>query len=248
MPESIAPSERPRLADHEPPRHDRQGAVAGGLAWLKETVAVIAIALVISLVVKTFLVQAFYIPSSSMEDTLAINDRILVNKLVPAVSELQRGDVVVFTDPGGWLGDLPVEPNVAKRVVIEVLTFVGIIPHDAGEHLIKRVVGLPGDRVACCSVDGRLTVNGAEVEEPYLKPGVAPSQFTFDVVVPEGALWVMGDNRANSADSRAHLGDPGGGFVPLDDVVGRAVVIMWPLDRLTSLGGGQDAFAAVPAP
>ncbi len=246
MPESIAPSQRPRLSDPAPPRHDSRAA--SGIAWLKETAAVIVIALAISLVVKTFLIQAFYIPSSSMEDTLAINDRILVNKLVPGVADLQRGDVVVFTDPGGWLADQPPEPNVAKRVVIDVLTFVGIIPHDAGEHLIKRVVGLPGDRVSCCSVDGRLTVNGAEVDEPYLKPGVVPSQFEFDVVVPAGALWVMGDNRSNSADSRAHMGDPGGGYVPIDDVVGRAVVIMWPLDRLGTLGGGQDAFVAVPGP
>ncbi len=245
MPGSIPPAQRPRL--DEPPRHDRT-AGTDRLAWLKETVAVIAIALAISLVVKTFLIQAFYIPSSSMEDTLAINDRILVNKLVPGASELQRGDIVVFTDPGGWLADRPPEPNVARRVLIDVLTFVGIMPHDAGEHLIKRVIGLPGDRVACCSVEGHLTVNGVGVAEPYLKPGVAPSQFEFEVVVPANALWVMGDNRSNSADSRAHMGDPGGGFVPIDDVVGRAVLTMWPLDRLGYLGGGQAAFSDVPTP
>lgn len=243
MPRSITPAERPPLGDQ--PRHDRASGVRRGLAWLQETVAVIAIALALSLLVKTFLVQAFYIPSSSMEDTLAVNDRIMVNKLAPGVSELQRGDVVVFTDPGGWLDD-PMESRTgAMRVAIDILTFVGIIPHDAGEHLIKRVVGLPGDTVECCDVEDRLTVNGAPVDEPYLKPGVSPSSYEFEVVVPEGTVWLMGDNRSNSADSRAHMGDPGGGFVPVDHVVGRAVVIMWPLDRIGSLGGGQDAFAEV---
>ena len=252
MPESIAPADRPRIADRiQPgtqPRHDRNSAAAARLAWLRETVMVIAIALAISLVVKTFLVQAFYIPSSSMEDTLAINDRILVNKLVPATGDITRGDVVVFTDPGGWLGAAPAEPNVTKRVIVDVFTFIGIIPHDAGEHLIKRVIGLPGDEVSCCTLDGQLSVNGTAIDEPYLKPGVTPSDYEFEVVVPEGSLWVMGDNRSNSADSRAHLGDPGGGFVPLGNVVGRAVVVMWPLDRMGSLGGGQDSFAAVADP
>lgn len=243
MPRSFTPAERPPLGDQ--PRHDRASGVRRGLAWLQETVAVIAIALVLSLLVKTFLVQAFYIPSSSMEDTLAINDRIMVNKLAPGRSELQRGDVVVFTDPGGWLTSPMPSDSGVTRVVIDVLTFVGIIPHDAGEHLIKRVIGLPGDTVACCGAEGRLTVNGTPVEEPFLKPGVSPSSYEFEVVVPEGHVWLMGDNRSNSADSRAHLGDPGGGFVPIEHVVGRAVVIMWPLDRIGSLGGGQDAFAEV---
>ncbi|MDX5319233.1 MAG: signal peptidase I [Actinomycetes bacterium] len=243
MPRSFTPAERPPLGEH--PRHDRASGVRRGLAWLQETVAVIAIALALSLLVKTFLVQAFYIPSSSMEDTLAINDRILVNKLAPAVGDLQRGDVVVFTDPGGWLDDPVPQSDGLRQVVIDVLTFVGIIPHDAGEHLIKRVVGIPGDTVACCGSEGRLTVNGIPVDEPYLKPGVAPSSYEFEVVVPEGTVWLMGDNRSNSADSRAHMGDPGGGFVPLEHVVGRAVVTMWPLDRVGSLGGGQDAFAEV---
>ncbi len=243
MPRSFTPAERPPLGDQ--PRHDRASGVRRGLAWLQETVAVIAIALALSLLVKTFLVQAFYIPSSSMEDTLAVNDRIMVNKLAPGISELHRGDVVVFTDPGGWLDDPVPSRDGLTRVVVDVLTFVGIIPHDAGEHLIKRVVGLPGDTVACCGTEDRITVNGVPVDEPYLKPGVAPSSYEFEVVVPEGAVWLMGDNRSNSADSRAHMGDPGGGFVPVEHVVGRAVVIMWPLDRLGTLGGGQEAFAGV---
>lgn len=245
MPRSITPAERPRLADPVPPRHNSASRVSRGLAWLRETVTVIAIALALSLIVKTFLLQAFYIPSSSMEDTLAINDRIMVNKLVPGVGELQRGDIVVFTDPGGWLGELPPQTDGLRRIAVDVLTFVGILPHDAGEHLIKRVIGLPGDNVACCDTEGRLTVNGTSIDEPYLKEGVEPSSYPFDVVVPDGTVWLMGDNRANSADSRAHMGDPGGGFVPIDDVVGRALFIMWPLDRIGSLGGGQDAFAAV---
>lgn len=228
----------------ESPRHQTRESAAG---WFRETAVVAVIALAISVLVKTFLVQAFYIPSESMESTLLVNDRILVNKLL-SPDALQRGDVVVFTDPGDWLPEPAPETNTVKRVATEVLTFIGILPGDAGEHLIKRVVGLPGDRVACCTTDGRLTVNGTAVEEPYLDQDTAPSEFAFDVVVPAGRIWVMGDNRSNSADSRAHMGQPGGGFVPLDRVVGRAFVIMWPFDRIGPLGGGQQAFAGVPAP
>lgn len=241
-PPSYAPGHRPPLG--EQPRHHRGSALRRGLAWLQETVVVIVVALVLSLLVKTFLIQAFYIPSSSMEDTLAVNDRILVNKLAGG-DNLQRGDVVVFTDPGGWLGAAPPTSSGVTRVLLDVLTFVGIVPHDAGEHLVKRVVGLPGDTVSCCDVEGRLTVNDTPVAESYLKPGVAPSAVEFEVVVPAGTVWLMGDNRANSADSRAHMGDPGGGFVPLPNIIGRAVLVMWPLDRIGSLGGGQDVFAEV---
>ena len=128
------------------------------------------------------------------------------------------------------------------------MTFVGLLPPDAGEHLIKRVIGLPGDRVACCDAAGRIEVNSSPIVEPYLKPGSVPSEFGFDVVVPPERLWVMGDNRQNSQDSRAHLGEPGGGMVPIDDVVGRAVVVMWPLDRLAALRNPSATFGDVPDP
>lgn len=229
------------MRPEDTPRHQTRATV--GL-WVRETVVVAVIALAISLVVKTFLVQAFYIPSESMQSTLNVDDRILVNKLV-GPEGIHRGDVVVFKDPGSWLPPLMPDPNPVRRVAVDALTFIGVLPYDAGEHLIKRVVGLPGDTVECCSADGRLRVNGVAVEEPYLDPGIAPSDFDFEVEVPAGHIWVMGDNRSNSADSRAHMGDPGGGFVPLDNFVGRAFVITWPLDRLGALGGGQDAFAGV---
>jgi signal peptidase I len=226
-----------------PARRVRRG-VSG---VLRETVLVLGSALILSLLIKTFLAQAFFIPSASMQDTLIEGDRVVVSKLTPGVFDLDRGDVVVFKDPGGWLGypGAP-QPESRRAVLNEVLTYVGLLPPDAGEHLIKRLIGLPGDRVACCDDDGRLTVNGTAINEPYLKPGSVPSESQFDVLVPAQRLWMMGDNRQNSQDSRAHLGEPGGGMVPVDDVVGKAFVVMWPLDRFTVLRDPAAVFAAVP--
>lgn len=225
----------------------RRGRKRGPFAtFLRETTIVVVTALVLSFVIKTFFAQAFFIPSVSMQDTLDVGDRLVVNKLVPAVSDIERGDVVVFVDPGGWLRDAPApEPTVWQRALI----FVGILPEHADEHVIKRVIGLPGDEVICCDEQGRVSVNGESIdEEPYLAAGVAPSRDEFDVVVPAEHLWLMGDNRAQSADSRYHGGAAGGGFVPVDQVTGRAFVIVWPLDRLTWLSGGEDVFAGVPDP
>ena len=216
------------------------------LGLLRETVTVVVIALGLSLLIKTFLVQAFYIPSESMENTLLIGDRVLVSKLTPGPFDLERGDVVVFSDPGDWL-TLPPEPDDGplREGFRDVLTFVGLLPADSGDHLIKRVVGLPGDKVACCDDEGHLTVNGKAVEEPYLFPGNAPSDDDFSVTVPEGRLWVMGDHREVSQDSRYHreLAD---GTVPIDDVVGRAFVVVWPFDRAKLLRT-PDVFDQVPA-
>ncbi|WP_432536844.1 signal peptidase I [Kineococcus arenarius] len=226
------------------PTRPRGGGV---LAAVRETVLVVAVALVVSLVVKTFLLQAFYIPSQSMERTLDIGDRVVVSKLTPGPFALHRGDVVVFADPGGWLTDTP-EPERGPlgAVVADVLTFVGLLPEDSDEHLIKRVVGLPGDHVVCCDEQGRVTVNDVPVDETaYLFPGAEPSQVTFDVTVPEDRLWVMGDNRAESADSRYNGDKQYGGFVPLEDVVGRAYAVVWPLSHLDWLGT-PEAFAQVP--
>ncbi|MFB9378132.1 signal peptidase I [Kineococcus gynurae] len=210
----------------------------GVLAAVRETVLVVAVALVVSLVVKTFLLQAFYIPSQSMETTLDIGDRVVVSKLTPGPFELHRGDVVVFLDPGGWLPPAA-EPDRGPvgSVVADVLTFVGLLPEDSGEHLIKRVIGLPGDRVECCDAQGRISVNGTPVEESaYVIEGAVPSQVPFSVTVPAGELWVMGDNRPESADSRYNQDKPHGGFVPLENVVGRAYVVVWPLSHLAWLG------------
>ncbi|MFP5345642.1 MAG: signal peptidase I [Actinomycetes bacterium] len=220
----------------------------GLLGLLRETVIVVGTALILSLLIKTFLVQAFYIPSESMEQTLVTGDRVLVSELTPGPFELHRGDIVVFRDPGGWLTDVP-QPQrgpVASGVV-KVLTFVGILPQDAGEHLIKRVIGLPGDHVACCDAQGRVTINGAPLNEPYLAPGAVPSERTFDVVVPAGRVWVMGDNRQNSRDSRWHMDLPGQGTVDEHLIVGRAFVTIWPPSRWTWLSDYKQTFADVPA-
>ncbi|WP_324653024.1 signal peptidase I [Georgenia sp. H159] len=216
--------------------------------WLRETAIVVVSALVLSVIIKTFLVQAFFIPSGSMEDTLAVGDRVLVSKLAPGPLDVSRGDIVVFVDPGGWLDPAPDTRNALQRGFEEVLTFVGLLPQDAGEHLIKRVVGLGGDTVECCDADGRITVNGVGIDEPYLKPGVDPSESEFSVTVPEDHLWLLGDNRSNSQDSRAHQGDPGGGAVPMRNVVGTAMLILWPMDSWTVLRNPGDTFAEVPEP
>ena len=215
-------------------RRRRRGAV-------KEIPLLVGVAVLIALVLKTFLVQAFVIPSGSMEQTIRIGDRVLVDKFTPWFgSEPKRGDVVVFKDPGGWLQDEQTttrkdDPVVVKQVK-EGLTFIGLLPSDNEKDLIKRVVGVGGDRVKCCDAQGRVTVNGVPLSETdYLYPGNAPSTQPFDITVPKGRLWVMGDHRANSADSRAHQDTDYGGTVSLDSVVGRARVIAWPFGHWTML-------------
>ena len=213
-------------------------------AFLRESAIVVVSALVLSLIIKTFLAQAFYIPSVSMEPTLTVGDRLVVNKLAPQVMDLERGDVVVFLDPGGWLDTEPHELNAAEQV----LTWIGLLPEHADEHVIKRVIGTGGDHVTCCTDEGLISVNGEPITEPYVVPGAEPSERTFDVTVPENHLFVLGDNRPRSADSRYHAGSVGGGFVPERNVVGRAFVITWPLDRIEWLSNPTDTFADVPDP
>nr|WP_202628039.1 signal peptidase I [Cellulomonas sp. APG4] len=213
---------------------------------MRETAVIVVSALVLSLLIKTFLVQAFFIPSQSMEDTLLVGDRVLVTKLAPGPLDVHRGDVVVFKDPGGWLPPADETPQPAWRAALtEALTFVGLLPQDSGEHLIKRVIGLPGDTVECCDAQGRLLVNGVPLDEPYVADGAVPSEVEFTTTVPEGGLWVMGDNRQNSQDSRFKQGAPGGGSVPVDNVVGVAFVTLWPLDRVQLLRNPGATFAEV---
>lgn len=216
-------------------------------AWGKEILTIVLIAVVLSFLIKTFLFRAFYIPSGSMENTLQIDDRIFVNLLVPQPFELKRGDVVVFKDSQGWL---PPEPGANDPVswLGEAAVFIGLAPDNSQQHLVKRVIGLPGDRVVCCTSNGQLTINGEAVDEPYLYPGAAPSNETFGVTVPEGHLWVMGDHRNNSQDSRYHQAYDGTGFVPISDVEGRAIVIAWPLNHWGILGNYPDVFDKVPDP
>jgi signal peptidase I len=201
---------------------------------LKELPVLVIVALVVSLFIKSFLVQFFYIPSGSMENTLQIKDRVAVNK-VPFISEnIKRGDVVVFRDPDNWLPeivDYSTNQYVAKAK--NALVTVGVLPNPAKQYLVKRVVGVGGDRVVCCTKDGNLTINGVEVTEPYIFAGNKPSEMKFDVTVPKGKLWVMGDHRGASADSRYHQDDINKGFVPLSKVTGRVVGVIWPFKNIT---------------
>ena len=215
--------------------------------WAKEVATVVLVAIVLSFLIKTFLFRAFYIPSESMVSTLDVNDRIFVNLLVPEPFALEHGDVVVFRDTQGWLVPMAEKEAGPFTWVQDGLMFIGLLPDNSEQHLVKRVVGLPGDRVACCDAGGRLMVNGTPVDEPYINPAEVPQVREFDVVVPEGKVWVMGDNRNHSADSRAHT-DSNGGFVDIADIEGKAAVIAWPLNRITALDNYPDVFRDVPEP
>jgi signal peptidase I len=193
----------------------------------QEMLLLLAVALVLAILIKAFLMQAFYIPSASMNDTLVENDRILVQKVSYWGSAgPERGDVVVFADPGGWLD--ATESRAPGNPLAKVLETFGLYP--TGGHLVKRVIGVGGDEVKCCDERGRISVNGVPLnEKSYLARGERPSLIDFDVKVEPGYIWVQGDNRSNSADSRVHLGEPGGGQVPADDVVGKVFAVVWPL-------------------
>ena len=201
---------------------------------LKELPILIVVALVVSLFIKSFLVQFFYIPSGSMENTLQIQDRVAVNK-VPFISDnIKRGDIVVFRDPNNWLPEnVENSSNSLVANAKSLLVTVGILPNPAKQYLVKRVIGVAGDRVVCCTEGKKLSINGVEVTEPYIYGGDAPSEMKFDVTVPEGKLWVLGDHRGASADSRYHQEDINSGFVPLERVSGRVVAVIWPFKNLT---------------
>lgn len=207
------------------PRH-RAAKQPGWLARILDVGVTVAIAIAIAALVRMFLLQAFWIPSGSMENTLRINDNVVATPLVPGVWQIERGDVVVFEDDLDWL--TPAKPTTGvRRALGRTLEFLGLRPAPGDQHLVKRVIGLPGDRVQCCSIDGRIEVNSQSINEPYLAPGSDNTRIPFDVTVPEGKLWVMGDNRNNSADSRAHLdGEP---FVDISSVVGKVVWVTWPV-------------------
>ncbi|MFF8954489.1 signal peptidase I [Streptomyces sp. NPDC014894] len=203
-------------------------------SFWKELPLLIGIALVLALLIKTFLVQAFSIPSDSMQNTLQRGDRVLVDKLTPWFgSEPERGEVVVFHDPGGWLkGEPTPDPNALQKF----LSFIGLMPSAEEKDLIKRTIAVAGDTVECRK-GGPVKVNGKALDETYVFPGGTPcdDQPFGPFKVPEDRIWVMGDNRQNSRDSRYHMEDVNGGFVPVDQVVGRAVVVAWPINRWSTL-------------
>ncbi|MEU6344989.1 signal peptidase I [Streptomyces sp. NPDC046977] len=207
-------------------------------SFWKELPLLIVIALVLALLIKTFLVQAFSIPSASMENTLQEGDRVLVDKLTPWFgSEPERGEVVVFHDPGGWLGETaPVDTNPVTSAIQKVLSFVGLMPSAEEKDLIKRVIAVGGDTVECQGT-GPVKVNGKALNEPYIYPGNTPcGDRPFGPIrVPKDRIWVMGDHRQDSLDSRYHQDLPGNGTVSNDEVVGRAIVVAWPIGRWSTL-------------
>lgn len=226
-------------------------------SFWKELPILIGIALVLALLIKTFLVQAFSIPSDSMQNTLQEGDRVLVDKLTPWFgSEPERGEVIVFHDPSEWLAGEPTpEPNAVQKV----LSWIGLMPSAEEKDLIKRVIGVGGDTVQCNGT-GPLKVNGKALNEPYVYPGNTPctdddSGGQFKVKVPKGYVWVMGDHRQNSRDSRYNQDDKYHGMVPVKEVVGRAIVKAWPINRWGTLPvpdtfdqPGLDRKAAAAAP
>ncbi|MRG58688.1 signal peptidase I [Agromyces sp. CFH 90414] len=237
-------------------RDDREGQSSatrrkrGVLLFIRDLLVIFVVAVLVSFLIKTFLIRSFFIPSQSMEQTLEIDDRIIVNELVPEVVPIERGDVVVFQDPGGWL---PASPEIEQPPLVAAfdwfLAFVGLSAPDSNDHLVKRVIGLPGDHVACCNALGQMTVNGVpldETEYAVLPAGESKvSRDDFDVTVPDDSLWVMGDNRYNSKDSRYNGDTPLKGFVPIENVVGKAFVVSWPVSHWAWLGNYPDVFAGV---
>jgi signal peptidase I len=198
---------------------------------LRELPILIALALIVSLLIKSFLVQFFFIPSGSMENTLQIKDRVAVNRIPFIGNNIERGDVIVFRDPAGWLPDASQQSgNRVMSAIRDGLVLVGVIPNPAKQYLVKRVIGVAGDQVI--AKDSVLTINGEETYEPYIFAGNSPSDTDFNVTVPEGKVWVMGDHRGASGDSRVHQDDINNGMVPVDKITGKAVAIIWPLNRI----------------
>ena len=208
----------------------------------REGGTVILYALVIAFLVKTFLLRGFYIPSGSMEQTLQVNDRVFINVAGSYFSEPKRGDVIVFKDSQGWIPSTQKTSSPLK----DALSFAGILPDTSSNFLVKRVIGTPGDVVESDG-NGKIKVNGVEINEPYLYPGNNPSEVPFKVTVPAGKYFVMGDHRSNSADSRYHISD-GTAFISKDDVQGNVFVVAWPLNHFGLLTDESSVFSSVPAP
>ncbi|MFE7115316.1 signal peptidase I [Streptomyces sp. NPDC057654] len=231
VPEAAGPPEPPEDSSQRGSRGVKQKKQR---SFWKELPILIGIALVLALLIKTFLVQAFSIPSASMQNTLLEGDRVLVDKLTPWFgSEPDRGEVVVFHDPGHWLDD---EPTPQTNAIQDALSFIGLMPSSQEKDLIKRVIAVGGDTIECKNT-GPVKVNGKALDEPYIFPGNTPcgDKPFGPIKIPKGKIWVMGDHRQNSLDSRYHQDLPGGGTVPVSKVVGRAIVVAWPINRWTTL-------------
>ncbi len=209
-----------------PPRSARR------IPFWRELAVLLLLAAGLTVAIKAFAVEAFRIPSGSMQDTLRVGDRVLVNKLVYRVRGIDRGDVIVFSGQGSWDPPPPSRPAGPVRAVLhEMLQLTGMT--SSGTDYVKRVIGLPGDQVSCCDAQGRITVNGVPLNErSYLYPGNQPSAQRFSVTVPPGRLWVMGDHRLISSDSRYHGDDPGDGTIPENAVIGRVFLVVWPPAQL----------------
>jgi signal peptidase I len=198
---------------------------------LRELPILVILALLVSLLIKSFLVQFFYIPSGSMENTLQIRDRVAVNRIPFIGNHVSRGDVIVFRDPAGWLPEADSDSgNRVTNAIREGLVIVGVVPNPAKQYLVKRVIGVAGDKVV--AKDQVLTINGKPTDEPYIFAGNTPSDTDFNITVPEGKVWVMGDHRGASADSRFHQDDVNNGMVPVEKITGRVVATIWPFERV----------------
>ena len=198
---------------------------------LRELPILVILALLVSLLIKSFLVQFFYIPSGSMENTLQIKDRVAVNRIPFIGNDISRGDVIVFRDPAGWLPEASsIDGNRVTNAIRDGLVLVGIVPNPAKQYLVKRVIGVAGDKVV--AKDQVLTINGRPTNEPYIFAGNTPSDTDFNITVPEGKVWVMGDHRGASGDSRVHQDDVNNGMVPVEKITGRVVATIWPLSQI----------------
>jgi len=216
--------------DHEE-AHVSKKKKSSALRGFVEFVVVVVIALALATGIRTFIAQPFFVPSGSMEQTLQIDDRVIASKITTSISGVKRGEIMVFKDPGNWLP--PVEQNGDgwRSLVAKAFTFVGLLPSDSGDDLVKRVIGIEGDQVACCSEAGQIVLNGVALDESSYINGPT-DQILFDITVPKNSMFVMGDNRGNSADSRFHL-DQNDGAIPTDKAVGRVFIVVWPLSRIT---------------
>lgn len=239
QPASIPPPRQGRSR-----RHKQLTGAQRFWAVCLEIIIVLALAVGVSTLIRQFVFQVYSIPSQSMEQTLQVGDRIIVNRIPGVGKDIKRGDVVVFQDAKGWLPDDATSGNSAARSIGE---FLGIIPANGEQVIVKRVIGKGGDSVSCCTADGKLEVNGTAIDEPYLATGEKPSETSFSVVVPEGKLWVMGDNRSHSADSRAHLNNGNTSFIDESDVIGKVQWVAWPFNHWSSVAH-RETFQNVPDP